>query len=597
VEVQEHNLKMLHIEDNPADAELIKVALRRGGFNCDVLRVETRDACQSALREQNFDLIIADYALPAFDGISALAIAHQLQPDTPFIFVSGTLGEELAIETLKSGAHDYVLKHSLNRLAPAVRRAMRETSEREKARRAENALLSSERRFRFLAEVSQVLASSLDYHANLQNVARLSVPQLADWCAIYIIEDDESIQPIAISHIDPQKVEYAKEVLWRYPVDPGTLQGWPSVMQSGSPLLVPSVSVEILRSIARDEQHFQVLLQMGMSSYLCVPLKAREQILGTISLVRIDRSPAYTQNDQQLAVDLARRVSVSIENAKLYHEAQEAIRARDEFLSIASHELKTPLTTLQLEVQMLLRLSRKGSGVVPMPVGAGAESSRGGAFEVGRGSMGKPAPSFTPEFIATKLEVLEHQTKKLSKLINNLLDVSRIAAGRLEIRLEEVDVARVVRDVITRFGPQFSLAGSILTLKADSPIIAKLDRLRIEQVITNLVSNTLKYGRGKPVEVLVEEFDHKCRIVVSDHGIGIAPEHKTRIFERFERAAASRNYGGLGLGLYIVKQIVDGLCGTVYVESNLGAGSTFTVELPLDLDEKVVAEKSRSLQC
>ncbi|HYF50960.1 MAG TPA: response regulator, partial [Planctomycetota bacterium] len=160
-------LRILHLEDNRLDAELVLETLRSGGFACEVTRVETREAFQAALQTRQFDLILADNSVPSFDGTSALAVARDFAPNLPFILVSGTMGDDQAIETLKSGARDYVSKHRLLRLVPAVRRALRETEEQNKALRAEEALLASERRFRYLAETSAILGSSMDYRANL----------------------------------------------------------------------------------------------------------------------------------------------------------------------------------------------------------------------------------------------------------------------------------------------------------------------------------------------------------------------------------------------------------------------------------------------
>ncbi|HYG76237.1 MAG TPA: ATP-binding protein [Planctomycetota bacterium] len=574
-------LKILHIEDNPIDAELISTLLRRGGIDCEIDRVEKKDDYVARLSAHEYSIILADYTLPGFDGAGILRLAQQFQPDVPFLFVSATLGDEVAIEMLKSGATDFVLKHSLARLLPAVKRALREKKERDKARAAEEALQRSEKRFRFLAEASQLLASSLDYHTTLPMVARLAVPQLADWCSIYTVEEDETIQPLTIAHVDEHKLEWAHDLLWKYPVDPGALHGYASVTQTGMPLLLEDISDAQLERMSRDHAHLEALRSLGMRSYLAVPLVARERNLGCISFG--SARSTFGQFHLEIAEDLARRAASMVENAKLYQEAQEAVRVRDEFLSIASHELKTPLTSLQLEVQMLLRLARRTAGVLSGSnlVAIGAGESGSAYSQENDPAACKSGNALTAEHIANKMETLEKQTKKLSKLINNLLDVSRIAAGRFEIRREEVDLTRVVNDVLSRFEQQFMLAGCSLKVNAAAPVVGMWDRLRVEQVVTNIISNALKYGRGRPIDVSVSRTDCSAHFQVTDSGIGIAPEHLGRIFERFTRATTSKNYGGLGLGLYIVKQIIDALGGRISVNSELGKGSTFIVELPL----------------
>ncbi|MDP9311564.1 MAG: ATP-binding protein [Chloroflexota bacterium] len=249
--------------------------------------------------------------------------------------------------------------------------------------------------------------------------------------------------------------------------------------------------------------------------------------------------------------DITQRKRAEEERERLYREAQEAIQARDEFLSIASHELKTPLTALQLQLQMLLRSASKNGGA-----------------------------KLTPERLLQKLHLADQQTDRLAGLINDLLDVARIRTGRIEIRLEEVDLTEVVRDVLARFEEQITQAGCSVWLRAEAPLLAHWDRSRLEQVFTNLLSNAIKYGPGKPIEIWVNGDATTAELTVQDHGIGIAPEHLERIFVRFERAVSANHYGGLGLGLYIVRQIVEALGGTIRVTSELGHGSTFTVALP-----------------
>jgi len=242
--------------------------------------------------------------------------------------------------------------------------------------------------------------------------------------------------------------------------------------------------------------------------------------------------------------------ATDIHAQKMAEEAlHDALAHRDDFLSVASHELRTPLTSLKLDLANLARGARRGVTV--------------------------PA-----ERLAAKLAKIENQANRLHRLIDELLDVSRIASGRLELQLEDVDLAQLARDFAARTREEAARTGSALEVRADGPVVGRWDRARLEQVLANLVSNALKYGAGKPVEIAVSGSAPRARLVVRDQGLGIAPRDQARIFERFERAASSRHYGGIGLGLWIVKQIVDALGGTVAVESELGAGSTFTVELP-----------------
>jgi len=189
-------------------------------------------------------------------------------------------------------------------------------------------------------------------------------------------------------------------------------------------------------------------------------------------------------------------------------------------------------------------------------------------------------PARTPEDAAPRLDVIRRQILRLDRLVNELLDVSRIAAGKLPMVREEVDLAALAQEVVERLADEAKTAGSELTVHAPAAVVGQWDRMRLDQVITNLVTNAMKYGRRRPIEVTVTADAGTAWLRVEDQGIGIAPEHHARVFERFERAVAERAFGGLGLGLWIVARIVGDLGGKVHVESALGAGSTFVVALP-----------------
>jgi signal transduction histidine kinase len=224
----------------------------------------------------------------------------------------------------------------------------------------------------------------------------------------------------------------------------------------------------------------------------------------------------------------------------------DALAARDAFLSMASHELKTPLTSLQLHVQGLLR--------------------RGALRDEGQ---------------ARSATAIQRQVVRLTALVNTLLDVSRINEGRLDLTLEPVDLTAVAGEVAARLAAEAVVAAAPITVEGPA-VVGRWDRLRVEQVITNLLSNALKYGAGEPVAVRVEAAGEAARLSVLDRGIGIAPEDQRRIFERFERGSATRGYGGLGLGLWIAREFATALGGRLTVESaGLGAGAAFHVELPL----------------
>ncbi|MGH7270702.1 MAG: ATP-binding protein, partial [Polyangiaceae bacterium] len=249
--------------------------------------------------------------------------------------------------------------------------------------------------------------------------------------------------------------------------------------------------------------------------------------------------------------DIEDQKRAQVERDLLYREAVDAVRARDEFLSIASHELRTPLSSLKLQIEMLLRPPRRDPGAV-----------------------------LSPDQTKVKLEMAAKQIDRLSKLIAELMDISKITSGRLQLDFEECDLGDLVRDVAARLADDAANAQSSLEIHARAPVSGRWDRTRMEQVLMNLLTNALKFGAGQPVEIVIEDHGPGARLVVRDHGIGIAPEDVDRIFHRYEQAISSRAYGGMGLGLYIVSQIVKSHGGTIHVESQPGTGSTFIVDLP-----------------
>lgn len=245
--------------------------------------------------------------------------------------------------------------------------------------------------------------------------------------------------------------------------------------------------------------------------------------------------------------DLNRRVE------ERTRELANAVKSRDEFLSIASHELKTPLTALQLQLQALrLLISANGEG-----------------------------PAVSPQKLQGLIDTSEKRIRKLSELIDMLLDISRIEGGKLKLELTEVNLTDAVKDVLALFSEQIAQAKCVLSCEIDENVRGHWDRFRLEQVITNLLSNALKYGASKPIEIKLTRESGDAVLRVRDHGIGVRPEDKLRIFNRFERCASSQNFSGLGLGLYISKQILDLHGGQIDVDSGSGHGSTFTVKLPL----------------
>ncbi len=302
----------------------------------------------------------------------------------------------------------------------------------------------------------------------------------------------------------------------------------------------PEMELRIAAEVGRFEDEGWRLRRDGSRFWANVVITALRDPDGRLrGFAKVTRD--FTE--RRRAEETARRLAAATAARRA---AQEAVSARDEFLAIAGHELRTPLTALLFHAEALAR------GAAALPPDAAARTAK-----------------------------IARSARRIARLVDDLLDVSKISVGRLAIEPEPVDLAEVVREVVIRNAEPAAHAGSPLRLEAPRPVRGTWDAGRLEQVAEALVANALKYGRGRPIEILVDSSGDAARLVVRDHGIGIAPEDQARIFERFERAASARHYGGLGLGLWIVRQVVEGHGGTIRVASEPGAGATFTVELPL----------------
>jgi signal transduction histidine kinase len=284
-------------------------------------------------------------------------------------------------------------------------------------------------------------------------------------------------------------------------------------------------------------------------SVLAAPVIRQSEVSAVLYLENNALVGAFTRDRLAVVEVLAAQAAISVGNAQLFRQAQDAIRLREEFVSVASHELNTPVTGLLLA---LGELSRSSGGHGP-----------GDA-----------------EGMVSLAQVAERQGQRLARLVAELLDVTRLDRGELALKRERVELGALAREVAGRLALDLKRARCELTWLVDGPVVGLWDPSRIDQVLTNLLSNALKFGAGQPVEVRIEGGASSARIAITDHGIGIDVGRKPQLFHRFERAVSARNYGGLGLGLYISRRIVEAHGGQINVSSRPGEGATFTVELP-----------------
>ncbi|MGJ5628914.1 response regulator [Nostoc sp. CALU 1950] len=514
-------LRFLLLEDSLLDAELAQAVLTEGGINCELIRVETGADFVAAVETEAFDLILADYALPSFDGISALEIARNRCSEVPFIFVSAVLGEELAIEALKNGATDYVLKQRLGRLVPSVQRALREAKERRERKQVEESLQKSEARYRRIVDTS--------------------------YEGIWMI--DSQTQTEYVNQRLSQMLGYAaEEMLGRSIFD---------FMDQADDMAVEE-KLEWLKGEGRDLKEGRLRCKDG--SYIWTLISARailneqSEFLGAIAMLTdiTDRKRTESERDRLLQLEQIARA-----------EAEAANRIKDEFLAVLSHELRSPLNPI-LGWAKLLQMRK-----------------------------------FDEISLQKGLETIERNAKLQAQLIEDLLDVSRILQGKLNLNMIPVDLASTIEAAMETV----RLAAEAKTIQIETmldPSVGKVlgDSARLQQVFWNLLSNAVKFtGTGGKVNVRLECIDAQAQITVSDTGKGIHPDFLPHVFDYFCQgdSTTTRKFGGLGLGLAIARHLIEMHGGTIWVES-LGEdqGASFTVRFPLLKDSATVKDDTNT---
>ncbi|HJT78420.1 MAG TPA: ATP-binding protein, partial [Gemmataceae bacterium] len=403
---------------------------------------------------------------------------------------------------------------------------------------------------RYLAAASAALASVVDYESTLQKVANLAVPHFADWSAVDVANDDGSLRRLAVAHQDPAKVALVYELMREYPPDPQAPAGALAVLRTGKPVILSDITDAMLVQGAKDERHLGLIRSLGLRSYLCVPLVVAGKALGVLTFATAESGRRYDEADLALATDLAHRAAVAVENTRLYQALREADRRKDEFLATLAHELRNPLAPIRNSLQIL------------------------------------KLPRVDAETAGRARDMMERQVQHLVRLVDDLLDVSRVMRGKIELRRERVELAAVVARAVETAQPLVDTQGHQLTLRLPPeslPIDA--DPVRLAQVVGNLLTNAAKYTEPNGRIKLTAGREGDAAVLrVQDNGIGIAPDMLPRVFELFTQAdpSSTRAQGGLGIGLTLVKNLVEMHNGTVEAQSaGLGKGSEFVVRLPL----------------
>jgi signal transduction histidine kinase/DNA-binding response OmpR family regulator len=370
---------------------------------------------------------------------------------------------------------------------------------------------------------------------------------------------------VALAHVDPEKIAWARELRQRYPPDPIAPTGVPEVLRSGQSQFFAEISEELLATVAIDTEHLSLLQEVGMRSAMIVPLIARKQTIGAISFIRTRESNRYySSDDLALAEELAHRAAIAVDNARLYqtsremrHQAEAANKAKSQFLANMSHELRTPLTAVIGYSEMLR----------------------------------EEAMSQSPEFVED-LERIHGAGKHLLALINDILDLAKVDAGKMQLLLEEFSVERVVEAALTDIRPQAAQNGDEIKvhIAPDSGTI-RADHTKVRQMLTNLLSNACKFTENGTITIEAQRELHEdgdwILFRVADTGIGMTTEQQTKLFQPFSQADASttRRYGGTGLGLVITRRFAHLMGGEVTMKSAPGEGSIFTIRLPAQVEE------------
>lgn len=557
-EVGSELLHVLLLEDSPLDAELIHAKLEDSELPCNLVREETRAGFLAALETRTFDLILADYSLPSFDGLSALEMARTKCPNIPFIFVSGAIGEEQAVETLRLGATDYVLKHHLERLVPTVRRALREAAER-----AERAILAAENA-RLYREAQAAARRDQQRCVQLRAVADASllINSAHSLKTMLQVITDEACEIIGAHHS-----------LTRLDGNGDRSQAITAISRSskykaGRDIAVPE-AVASIESLVYCTNKSVRMTRAALETHLAWSERAptfggHSQLRGWLAAPLVDRDGKtvglielsdkydgdFTKEDEAILVQLAQLASVAIMNARLYRQTQQEARRKDEFLAMLAHELRNPLGAIAAAAD-LMRL---------------------------RGLH-------DPTLLRAR-DTIERQGRHMTRLIDDLLDISRVTRGKIALRKEPLDLATIATNAVQSVRPVIESRGHRLSVCLPSePLRLEADPNRLEQVVVNLLDNAAKYtDPGGQIWLSVAREGNEVAIQVRDSGIGIAPKMLPCVFDLFAQADQSlaRSRGGLGIGLTLVRSLVEMHEGNVRATSaGLGHGSEFVVRLPL----------------
>lgn len=415
----------------------------------------------------------------------------------------------------------------------------------------------SEEKWSFLAKASKLLSSSLDFKTTLTNVANLAVPEIADWCMINLKDEEEKnemIDPVVVN-ADPKKISLGYKFLKEFAPNLKKENVISLVIRTGTPLFVPLVDEAYMASFSKNKEQLNIIKSLDFTSVMIMPLLVHGDSIGAITLGTSGTRQRFTKTDTVMVQELASRASLAIENAILHERTKRAIAMRDEFMSIASHELRTPITSVKMYAQFLKRLYEK--------------SSEKGVLDY--------------------FERMDSQVDKMTTLIRDLLDVSRIEHGKFEVQEGRFALGREVREAVQV--AQITAKGHTIYIEGEIHRDVYGDKTLISQVLSNLLSNAIRYSPDAD-KIIVKLSNQKdgAFVSVQDFGIGIEKKYINKLFDPFYRGInvekEAKTSPGMGIGLYVSSEIIKRHGSKISVTSTKGKGSTFSFTLPYAKNKK-----------